>query len=417
MSLGEIKGGGEFLFPSDNVIQVYAPTFNPLIWSFGSPENLKVTPDFFKSSDMNKLKSLDHVEYVEGVANPNNGIGKNVPLASEMNFSDLNYSRYGMEEYLDESTVTDIEETICSDTARVNNNGKSSCLIEKEDLLIGNFPEDFTDEIDLDFRLAISKANELDLDNLQDLIGKKIEIRGNDDVLEYTVAGIIKPDSFVSLRGVTNVTGYSEASFSGHPWKFEGEDGLTAEEQALGILSAGYDAVGLVPQVEDIVPLKDNAYPGFYIEVDDPSNVKEVVRELKQYDPNLYILSNYTMKHTNNFQFMKYYYFKKIIEQIIIFVVLIVLLYLTLSVYKKSLKGTENKLLEFGFSLGEVNRFVNLDRRTLIQGILIASLMVLIIFMLISNFHLVTTLLTLTNILIFVLLTLIILRRKNERKK
>lgn len=420
-----LYGSGQKL-GSDETLQVYAPVFSPLIYDFGDSSNLNRTPNFFKASDKKKLEELSEVSSVIPITKGSSMTASIYDLKESVNYGELDYQKYGMDNYRSGGMETTIVNFKCSNPYEVNTLGISSCMYEQKDLLYGDLPGDETDEVVLDYRLAILNADNMGLKNLEELLDKNVIISTQDEsgvqVNKFKVRGILDPQKMEEVYGteeLTYITGYRKIeNLERKPWLNLSEyDDMTPEEQAQILLMSGYDSIGKeIPSVSEVTPLKDNAYPGFYIRVKDSADVSTVVDLIKSYDPNIYRESNYTLKNSNNFEFMKFYYIKKIMLQMIIYLVLIILLYITIRMYNKELGKDQEKFEMLGFTDMQIRNVLRLDKKTLVEGLIICGFIISVVLGVFSGFHFGPLVVITINLIIFILMVIGFLFLKPKRR-
>lgn len=405
---------------NDNTLKIYPPVFNPLIFTYGTADYVDTTKAYFTQEDMNKINHIDNVVNVSPISAPLEfgGDGIEYELNENLNYSKLDYIKYEMEEYkLDDVSNITLQTPICTDSKKISEDGDSTCPNE---MMYGELPKDESNEIAVDGYLAMYYSKKLNLDSLSELIGKKITIHVTDNELgdkkkDFVVSGILDPIHAYNDLGntITAVVGYEKDgiySQEAHPWENKSERAI---EDALMNIESAYESIGKTKlSKEDIVPLKDNAYPGFYVEVKDKEDVENIVKKIENYDSNIYIRSNYTTKHSNNFIYLKSFYIHKIIMLIVLYITFLIMLILLFKMYLKELENISIKLEDLGFENNEIEKFEKSDKFILYQGILLIALIVFISFGMYCSYNIFGVITIVINIMLLLLGSIMLLRWK-----
>ena len=417
---------------SDNVLEIFMPSSNVLVENYKDKNALDKTPFYFTNEFYEELKNQDEVSYITPISIYGRSVGRDkYEVKLQIDTSILDYQKYGMEDYNYGNTIFNVEENSCIEPKRVNENGINTCLPSGK-LIYGEYPDDNSNQIVIDVYMAMHFAQEKELENLEELIGQEVEIdvnydgmidvKGNelsgDKTLTFIVSGISEPliqdfEYFMLPYEIGSVE-----DIRNHPWyDISLYPELSSKEDALLDFLAPYRSLGFPePVVGDLPPLKDNAYPGFYIETKTPEDIPILIEKIKDYDPYITFKSNYTADHSSNFVYMKKYYIKKSIELVVFFSIFLLSIIFMMKYYTNILEENIKKFKRFGFENDEILKYIRLNNKTLLNGIITTLVLVLVIFGILSWLNISLIIVAVLFAIMCYILIRILIKNKGEIK-
>lgn len=423
--LGTLSRGLEPEF-SDNVMLIEPPISNPVRYGIDDDSWYKKHPMYFTEDDKRLLEENDLVEFVEPYYE---SLGKSFVegmtidheyfIDFDMHGEDLDYARYELPEFRIEYSGSSVN--YLNSPKSINSGLPLEYTGPINNKLIGDFPEDNSDEIAINPYLAVYWAQKYNLNNLDDLVGREIEInekkRSEDEweyndsdekveKVKYKVSGIFE---FIDDQSI--LFPYSEETSNLiNPWNKN--DDLTRESALLQFNTQKQRFT-----IDDIPDLR-TLYPGFYVEVKNSDDMKKLTEEIMDYDKYIFLDSNYSRLHTNNFQQMKNYIIKQLLIILIIYLVLIILLIIIINIYIIEVQKIITRLSLLGFDDEEIKKYQRQERSEIFVGILLSTLIVLILGAMFSSFNPTGLMILLGNVVfVNVISYLIILWRTKKKLK
>lgn len=389
----------------DTCMEVQAPSFNNLIYTYGDKSWLETTPYYFTKEDYSKLLAQPEVKSVTPIGINSSWSGGDIyendgnfyQIENELDLAKLMYEKYDMSDYQTLGSVT-IEPIQLNEPMVVNKNIPAQTITGAliNNILYGEIPADSSDEVMLDVYTALYYSQELGLNKISDLVGKQIKIpmvnvdSGEKVSNTFTVSGIYDPIQPIGRGSAHIIFPYVPGSVidtMAHPWLGIAPEG-NPYQYFLSDFNGAYNAVGLpLPTADDITPLVDNAYPGFFIETNSQEDLITLTNKIEVYDKYILIQSNYANENSSNMKYLQSFLIKKTIEIILIFLILLFVLFLTLRLNKREVNLVCEKLAFFGYSREQIKTYVDEQNDYLIKGSLLGLIMVFIVFAFFSNFH------------------------------
>lgn len=306
---------------NDKSSLVYPPVFSSNFWELGNKSNLQTTPLFFTSQDLNRIKSLDYVKSV-------------YPVMSKVSS-------------VKTTTIEFDAKTVVHDTKPLGPQGVSysfeQLTLPKEIItkipvsyytnftkLTGEFPRDNSNEILIDENYASSLLSDLNLSDMNNLIGMTIDVpveemtTSDKSTIQLKVSGIYKANDVTSKEGIVYTAMDTDSEYYND--RVEYWDNFTYEDVEAQIDDVvEYVLDGDFSLYEDYYSQNETYYMGFYIEVEDASNIKDLTKEVNKYDPYIEVLNNYSIKHFPLFIYLRQSIFKALIGIVLIITIIAII--------------------------------------------------------------------------------------------
>lgn len=294
------------------------------------------TPGYFTDDFVNKLKKSPYVTKVEPIMPPMNESSVPVYLDPEktqalnydpdlvnqsIDLEKLNYKKYGMEKYKTGGIAINTLQPLSQSAKQINKIPDSLFNIYNvKKMMFGAYPQDNSEEILIDPLTAVYYAEQLNLNKLEDLIGKDVTIKtdkndgtGKTFGKKYRVSGIYEPKNIIEemMEGTSGeskqamLTGY--ASYSDKNETVVSNDFVLANENFPKETRAAEEMLLKQKYEESRLEYhpdyyKDgiNYYPGLYVEVKNEKDVEKLTKAIREYDENIEINNNYVQKELND---------------------------------------------------------------------------------------------------------------------
>lgn len=332
----------------DDVLVIYTPIHSEQIYTYGTEEALEKHPFFFRKQELEYLEENEFLEEVKPVTTSGNSIGLAAPnkekgtfeSSKDLDLSKIDFNKYNLDvdEYINPEFKIYWYDPILpkEDILSLHYNIENIIL---EEVLFGEMPDDNTNEVMLDMYSASYYAQELNLSNLEDLIGKEIIVetcnsypedypdnlpRNNDFSGEtnLVVSGIFEP---INAEEGYAIKSYHDDTFSLEMmqlWKYDEEDAI---DETLLQTSYTYEILGIdMPDVNDVREDGGYYFPGFYIRLKEAENMEKAINAIKDYDPYIDINSNYSNSNERNWIYVRDRLFMNILKMLILIILNVV---------------------------------------------------------------------------------------------
>lgn len=329
---------------------VYPPAFSSNFYSLGDKSALETTPLFFTEDNLEMIKKLPYVTNVEPVTPKAAGVVNNA------------YEENG-KLYLHNSKPMGFQNKVYSfENLRLNpeilSNIPFSYYINGTSLEYGELPETNTNQILIDEYYAEYYVEQLGLDNINQLVNQVINIdvenQGKTEKKDFVVSGIYKSID----NGVYSVYTAVNTSSDYYKKRVEYWDNLDYDA-VVGQIDTVVEYVlnGDYSLYENYYAENETYYEGFYITVEDSSNIKELTDKVWEYDPFIEVLNNYSIKHYPVFTYLKSTIVKSTIFILLLIICAVIINSLLFYYYNNATTDVIKKLNFYKFEQEAINKY------------------------------------------------------------
>ncbi len=358
----------------DNIALVRSPVENPLYFNFGDKSWQQTTKYYFTEEDRKQLNDLEYIKKINPIGELNSTINSNqieynnkkyvIPIEQ----NNYRFKRFQRPQILRSNTPYDHAE------------------ISK--IIIGDFPKDESDEILIGETYAKEYAAKNKVTNISKLIGTKIDI----PVQEVTESGIQSAEETISftLAGI-----YKSSNLKGEEPLFlaYNEDVINVKRNNCFLYEKDLQNLCIMSGTNGIEDgyrqelFKNNQlglYPNFYVELDSAEDMKQLVTELNDYDPYIYVDSNYSRSHNSNQKYIQGKINAEMYKYIGFIIMYAVILILISELRKKQYRLIQDKLDIFGIDRREAKR---INKKINYKIILIALIIMIVNLAIVLNMN------------------------------
>lgn len=357
----------------NNSMVVVPPINSELYDAFGDESWLKKTMANFNEEDYQYFKSLDGVETISSIPSISGSAGsysyytKDEVYSYEntLNYQTLDYKKYGLEQYSrpDVAASVSLQNLVYPYDLATNTPYMFNAI--QGDMLYGNYPQDSTNQVLIDVYTAIYLAGETNSSNIKDIIGTTVNIPLTGDKKQenkqFTVSGIYVPAEKVS-ESINYVSYDPQAEIvqrnncSLYPDKKSDEYKRCLVNDA----ELGPEAELSADQIKQI-----GDYSGFYLTATDSNAEKKIYKAIKEYDPYIYIDSNYGRSQSTSFVYFKMYYIKLMITMLLTISLFGLIVYGLKKLMEVEFEKIDKTLREYSFADKEIMKVKRQEYRYL----------------------------------------------------
>lgn len=349
----------------ENNAMIITPPYNSQLYNaFGNQEYTAKIPYNFREQEYDLLRNIEGVEKLYPIAQVSKGVMSGSLQRADgiymyegtINLEDLNYEKYGFEEYRNFSEFIDVNVSNLLYPSDIGNNTPYPPGVSVDELVYGTYPEDNTNQVIIDIYYAMELATLSSKGDIKDLVGTEFElpftnVEGREtENFKFEISGIYIPKGDMYESTIYySYTPEAEIVKRNNPSLFTDKS-----DEMYNVTMASDADLNVTVKLTDEQLSQIGDYPAFYLEVSDEETEEQIFDMVKAYDPYIDIDSNYARTQLTSFVYMRKYVFKTIL----FFVVILGLFILTVLGLKKLIKIELEKMKKvfdhFGFANTEL---------------------------------------------------------------